>query len=58
LSIGTNCATFIISGPGVRRGYRRPWPVWLRDVAPTLAWALGVPAPAQATGQPVTDAFD
>jgi arylsulfatase A-like enzyme len=57
LSLGTNCATLIMAGPGVRRGYRRPWPVWLRDVAPTLAWALGVPAPAQATGQPIADAF-
>jgi predicted AlkP superfamily phosphohydrolase/phosphomutase len=42
-------ATFYIAGPGIRHG----WPTRVRtiDVAPTLAYLLGIPAPAQAEGR-------
>ena len=46
----TNRAFFLASGPGIRQGYRREGAINLVDVAPTLAYALGWPAPAQAEG--------
>jgi predicted AlkP superfamily pyrophosphatase or phosphodiesterase len=43
---------FIIAGPGVKRG-PSPIPVDVRDVAPTLAYLLGVPPPDACEGTPV-----
>ncbi len=43
---------FIIAGPGVRRG-RYSAPVDPRDVAPTLAFLLGVSPPDSCQGKPV-----
>jgi len=50
-------AIFIMKGPGVRRGYRRKRPIWQVDVAPTIAYALGIPEPAQCEGKVVYDFF-
>jgi hypothetical protein len=41
---------FILSGPGIRRGYRRPRPTLITSVAPTCAVAWGIPVPADADG--------
>jgi predicted AlkP superfamily phosphohydrolase/phosphomutase len=46
----TNHAFFLAAGPGIRQGYRREQAIHLVDVAPTLAYALGWPVPAQAEG--------
>jgi predicted AlkP superfamily phosphohydrolase/phosphomutase len=43
-------ATMLFAGPGIRSGLRLP-PVSHADLAPTIARALGVPRPAQATGR-------
>lgn len=43
---------FIISGPGVRRGAVAA-PVDVRDIAPTMAFLLGVPPPDACQGTPV-----
>ena len=43
---------FIISGPGVRRGLVAA-PVDVRDVAPSIAFLLGVPPPDACQGRPV-----
>ena len=51
-------AVFIMSGPGVKKGYRRRTPIWQIDVAPTIAFALGMPAPAQCDGKVVHDFFE
>ena len=46
---------FVLAGPGVRRGYRRPRPTLITSVAPTLAAAWGLPAPADADGSVLGD---
>jgi predicted AlkP superfamily phosphohydrolase/phosphomutase len=43
-------AYFVLSGPGVKRGYRRPRPTLITSVAPTCAIAWGIPVPADADG--------
>lgn len=43
-------AYFVLSGPGVKRGYRRARPTLITSVAPTCAVAWGVPVPADADG--------
>jgi arylsulfatase A-like enzyme len=48
---------FLLSGPGVRRG-RFAQPVDVRDVAPTLAFLLGVPPPDACEGRPVSSVGD
>ncbi|MFQ6095524.1 MAG: alkaline phosphatase family protein [Candidatus Bathyarchaeia archaeon] len=51
-------AVFIMSGPRVKKGYRRRTPIWQVDVAPTIAYALGIPKPAQCDGKVVYDFFE
>jgi predicted AlkP superfamily phosphohydrolase/phosphomutase len=41
---------FVLSGPGVKKGFRRQRPTLITSVAPTLAAAWGIPAPAHADG--------
>lgn len=43
-------AYFVLSGPGVKQGYRRPRPTLITSVAPTCAVAWGIPVPADADG--------
>jgi predicted AlkP superfamily phosphohydrolase/phosphomutase len=52
LNAGTHLddSYFILSGPGVKRGYRRPRPTLITSVAPTCAVAWGIPVPADADG--------
>jgi predicted AlkP superfamily phosphohydrolase/phosphomutase len=48
----------ILSGPGVKQGYRRPRPTWINSVAPTLATAAGLPVPRDADGTILQDVFE
>ena len=41
---------FVLAGPGVKKGFRRQRPTLITSVAPTLAAAWGIPAPADADG--------
>ena len=41
---------FVLSGPGVKKGFRRERPTLITSVAPTLATAWGIPVPADADG--------
>ncbi len=50
-------AVFIMKGPRVKKGYRRRTPIWQVDVTPTIAYALGIPEPAQSDGKVVYDFF-
>ncbi len=45
-----NSAMTFFHGAGIRKGYRRGWPIRLKDIAPTLAHLLGLEGPAQAEG--------
>ncbi|MEM3486526.1 MAG: alkaline phosphatase family protein [Candidatus Hadarchaeum sp.] len=51
----SNRAMFILVGPKVRKGGRRPIPIGLKDVAPTIAYLLGIPAPANSEGRVIFD---
>ncbi len=51
-------ATFIMSGPGVKRALARSLPVNIVDVAPTIAHLLGLPIPAQAEGSLIWDIME
>ncbi len=46
---------FVLAGPGVRQAYRRERPALITSVAPTLAAAMGIPAPADADGSVLRD---
>jgi len=50
-------AIFYAAGPGLRRGVKIG-PVRHVDVAPTLAAAVGMPAPKDATGEVVEGALE
>lgn len=56
--LGSIRSAFIMSGPRVRRGLRLTTQVRLVDVAPTIAFALGIPAPAQSEGRVLREAFE
>ena len=49
---------WIISGPGVRRGYRITDSVSIIDTAPTLAHLLGLSLPSEWSGQVIVEALD
>ncbi|NOZ21878.1 MAG: hypothetical protein GXP25_12420, partial [Planctomycetes bacterium] len=57
-SEGTIMSSFIIAGPGVKKGLRREKPVFLRDVAPTMAHLLGIPCPKDADGSVLYDILE
>jgi predicted AlkP superfamily phosphohydrolase/phosphomutase len=46
---------FVLSGPGIRKGYRRPRPTLITSVAPTCAVAWGIPVPEDADGTVLWD---
>ncbi len=53
----SNRATFVMAGPGVRRGCRLRVPPWTPDVVPTLVHLLGIALPAQAEGKMIAEAL-
>ena len=57
-SLGTNMAMFVMSGPNVRRGYRCERPVWLRDIAPTIAYLMGLPNLKDADGRVINEIIE
>jgi len=58
LGMGTIEAIYIFKGPGVRKGWKRPKPIRLIDFAPTVSYAMSIPAPAQADGTAIYDIFE
>ncbi|MGC8571578.1 MAG: alkaline phosphatase family protein [Caldivirga sp.] len=46
----TNEAFILMKGPGIRKGFRRSRPVWLTDLAPTIAHLMGVRLPKNSEG--------
>jgi len=50
-------ATLILAGPGVRKGCRMGRPVWLTDVAPTVAHLMDIPAPTTMEGAVLNEAL-
>jgi len=60
--LSSNYGTFIIVGPDVKKGYVRPidflGPVYLVDVAPTIAYILRVKPPRHSQGKVLYDFFE
>jgi predicted AlkP superfamily phosphohydrolase/phosphomutase len=54
LGLTSNLSFLIMNGPGVRRKHRGR-PIWLTDVAPTMAYLLGLPQPAHSEGNIIAD---
>jgi predicted AlkP superfamily phosphohydrolase/phosphomutase len=50
-------ATLVMAGPGVRAGYRVKRPVWLTDVAPTVAHLMDIPASSTMEGAVINEAL-
>jgi len=50
-------ATLVMAGPGVRPGCRIRRPVWLTDVAPTIAHLMDIPAAATVEGAVIHEAL-
>ncbi len=55
--VGGIHATLVMAGPGVRAGYRVKRPVWLTDVAPTVAHLMDIPASATMEGAVINEAL-
>jgi predicted AlkP superfamily phosphohydrolase/phosphomutase len=58
LGIGAQHATCILNGPGIRRGVHLEGQVRQVDVAPTLAYLLGIPVPRGAEGGVIYEALE
>lgn len=58
LGIGGQHTTFIISGAGVRNGVALQGQARSVDIAPTLAYLLGVPQPRDAEGRVLMEALE
>jgi len=58
LGIGAQHATCVLNGPGIRRGVHLVGQVRQVDVAPTLAYLLGIPIPRGAEGGVVYEALE
>jgi hypothetical protein len=54
----SNFATFIVRGPGIRKGYRRKRPLFLTDVVPAACMVLGIENTAQCEGSAPLDIFE
>lgn len=48
---------FLISGKGVKKGYKMEYPVFIYDLAPTVAYLLGFELNEYISGKPLADAF-
>ena len=61
LGVSEMKSLLIMAGPGIKKGYKQPEdrePPWLVDIAPTIAYLLGIPKPAQAEGKIIYDALE
>ena len=60
--IFTNMGCFIISGPGIKRGYERDWQRYglmrMIDLAPTMAHLMGLRPPAHSQGAVLWDLLE
>lgn len=55
LGIFSQSSLILLSGPGVKKKYESNRPVWLVDLAPTLAYLLGISPPGQSEGRVVRE---
>lgn len=55
--ISSLAALFVMAGPGIKKGQVGK-PIWLMDIAPTIAHLLDVPVPRDAEGRVIHEAFE
>ena len=55
---GTMKTVFIAHGPNIKKGYIRKKPISVIDIAPTIAYALDIPAPKDSDGNIIYDLFE
>lgn len=48
---------FIVSGPDSKKNYQPDYPIYIFDVAPTVAFVLGAPTPFEWVGKPIKSLF-
>jgi len=53
--IWNNAGMFFMQGPGIKRGYARPHPMWQVDVVPTVCHLLGLRPPKDVEGRVLWD---
>lgn len=54
----SNFATFVASGPGIKKGYERKHSIFLTDVVPVACRLIGIDTPSQCEGSVPKDIFD
>jgi predicted AlkP superfamily phosphohydrolase/phosphomutase len=54
-NLGSMKAVLLMKGPGIKRGYRRKVPARTIDVAPTMAYLLGIQPPKDTEGSVLHD---
>jgi len=54
---GTIKSMFIAHGPNIKKGYVRERPIHIVDIAPTISYILGIPAPKDSEGRVMHDLF-
>ena len=55
--VGRMPAVVIVAGPGIRKGMRRPEPISLLDITPTICYFLGITPPSLCEGSVRYDFF-
>ena len=55
---GTMKTVFIAHGPTIKKGYLRKKPISVVDIAPTVAYILGISAPKDSEGAVIYDLFE
>lgn len=56
-AFSSNSAIFLMTGPGVKKGYKRERPIRLLDISPTISKVLDIPPPRQSEGTYINDLF-
>jgi len=57
-SIGSLNAVFVMAGPGIRKDYKREFPISLKDIAPTIAYLNRISSTPQYQGSVIKDALE
>jgi len=56
--MGSLRGLLLISGPGIKKGYRMERTAWLQDIVPTICYLTGTPVPEQTEGAVLYQAME
>jgi predicted AlkP superfamily phosphohydrolase/phosphomutase len=57
-SVGSLHSLFVLTGPGVKKGFRMQRTCWLTDIVPTICYLMDWPVPQHVEGAVLYQAFD